>query len=73
MAWVAFGRRDLRDIQEEVWCLLYSDTFNTPVRNRTNGDLGLTSTVPPSSLKMGEADSKDKETECNGQFKQRFV
>lgn len=70
MAWVTFGRKDLRDIQEEVGRLLYSDTFNTAVRNTTDGDSGMTSTVLNSSLKMGEADPK--ETGCNGQLKQRY-
>ncbi|XP_026203861.1 protein phosphatase 1 regulatory subunit 36-like [Anabas testudineus] len=69
VAWVTFGRKDLRDIQEEVWCLLYSDTFNKAARNRTDGVSGMTSTLLNGSLKMGEADSK--QTACNGQFKHR--
>ncbi|KAF3834107.1 hypothetical protein F7725_025311 [Dissostichus mawsoni] len=44
-AWVTFGRKDLRDIQEEVGRLLYSDTFNMAVRNRTDGDSGTTFTA----------------------------
>ncbi|KAM7373429.1 hypothetical protein PAMP_008280 [Pampus punctatissimus] len=57
VAWVTFGRKDLRDIQEEVGRLLYSDTFNTALRNRTDGDF----TADP------------KETGCNSTFKQRYA
>uniref|UniRef100_A0A7N8YLU4 Protein phosphatase 1 regulatory subunit 36 n=1 Tax=Mastacembelus armatus TaxID=205130 RepID=A0A7N8YLU4_9TELE len=71
VAWVTFGRKDLRDIQDEVGRLLYSDTFNTAVGNRTDGDSELTSTVSNGSLKMGDADPK--EIKCSGTFKQRQV
>uniref|UniRef100_A0A7N8WQU4 Protein phosphatase 1 regulatory subunit 36 n=2 Tax=Mastacembelus armatus TaxID=205130 RepID=A0A7N8WQU4_9TELE len=70
VAWVTFGRKDLRDIQDEVGRLLYSDTFNTAVGNRTDGDSELTSTVSNGSLKMGDADPK--EIKCSGTFKQRM-
>ncbi|XP_061884894.1 protein phosphatase 1 regulatory subunit 36 [Entelurus aequoreus] len=35
VAWVAFGRKYMSNIQEEVGRLLYSDAFNTAVRNTT--------------------------------------
>ncbi|XP_054620633.1 protein phosphatase 1 regulatory subunit 36 isoform X2 [Dunckerocampus dactyliophorus] len=35
VAWVAFGRRHMTSIQEEVGRLLYSDTFNMAVRKKT--------------------------------------
>ncbi|GAA6233190.1 protein phosphatase 1 regulatory subunit 36 isoform X1 [Lates japonicus] len=69
VAWVTFGRKGLRDIQEEVGRLLYSDTFNTAVRNRTDGDSGMTSAAHNGSAKTGEADLK--ETGCNSTFKHR--
>ncbi|CAK6965795.1 protein phosphatase 1 regulatory subunit 36 [Scomber scombrus] len=69
VAWVTFGRKDLRDIQEEVGRLLYSDTFNAAVRNRTHRDSGMNSTADNGSVKTGVADPK--ETECNSTFKQR--
>ncbi|XP_063755847.1 protein phosphatase 1 regulatory subunit 36 isoform X2 [Eleginops maclovinus] len=68
-AWVTFGRKDLRDIQEEVGRLLYSDTFNTAVQERTDGDSGTTFTAVNGSVETGEADPK--ETECNSSFKHR--
>lgn len=71
MAWVTFGRKDLRDIQEEVGRLLYSDTFNAAVRNRTDGDSGMTCAAVNGSVKTGEADPK--EAGCNGTFKRRYV
>ncbi|XP_078124029.1 protein phosphatase 1 regulatory subunit 36 [Sander vitreus] len=69
VAWVTFGRKDLRDIQEEVGRLLYSDTFNTAVRNRTDGDSGMIFTTVNGSVKTGEADPKVMG--CNGTFKHR--
>ncbi|XP_044192612.1 protein phosphatase 1 regulatory subunit 36 [Thunnus albacares] len=69
VAWVTFGRKDLRDIQEEVGRLLYSDTFNIAVRNRTDGDSGMTSTADNGSVKTRVVDPK--ETGCNSTFKQR--
>lgn len=69
VAWVTFGRKGLRDMQEEVGRLLYSDTFNTAVRNRTDGDSGMTSAAHNGSAKTGEADLK--ETGCNSTFKHR--
>ena len=71
MAWVTFGRKNLRDIQEEVGRLLYSDTFNTAVRNRAHRDSGMNSTADNGSVKTGVADPK--ETECNSTFKQRYA
>lgn len=71
MAWVTFGRKDLRDIQEEVGRLLYSDTFNTAVKNRTDGDSGLTSAANNGSVKTGVADPKEKG--CNSTFGQRYA
>lgn len=68
---MAFGRKDLRDIQEEVGRLLYSDTFNMAVRNRTDGDSGMTSATVNGSVKTGEADPK--ETECNSTFNRRCI
>ncbi|XP_028256292.1 protein phosphatase 1 regulatory subunit 36 [Parambassis ranga] len=69
VAWVTFGRKDLRDIQEEVGRLLYSDTFNEAVRNRTDGDSRLTPTTINGSEKTGSGDPK--ETRHNGVFTQR--
>ncbi|XP_070840874.1 protein phosphatase 1 regulatory subunit 36 [Chaetodon trifascialis] len=69
VAWVAFERKDLRDIQEEVGHLLYSDTFNTAVRSRTDGDSGMTFATVNGSVTTGEADPK--ETGCNGTFRHR--
>eukprot|EP00064_Thunnus_orientalis_P002056 superscaffoldBa00000143_g2063 len=69
VAWVTFGRKDLRDIQEEVGRLLYTDTFNIAVRNRTDGDSGMTSTADNGSVKTRVVDPK--ETGCNSTFKQR--
>ncbi|XP_039976962.1 protein phosphatase 1 regulatory subunit 36 isoform X2 [Xiphias gladius] len=69
VAWVTFGRKDLRDIQEEVGRLLYSDTFQTAVRSGTDGDSGTTSTTLGSSAKTGEADPRGMG--CNGTFKHR--
>nr|XP_046273276.1 protein phosphatase 1 regulatory subunit 36 [Scatophagus argus] len=60
VAWVTFGRKDLRDIQEEVGRLLYSDTFNTAVRNRTAGDSGMTFANVNGSVKTGKADPKER-------------
>lgn len=65
MAWVTFGRKDLRDIQEEVGRLLYSDTFNTAVRNRTDGDLGMTLATVNGSVKTGEADRKETDVKAH--------
>ena len=64
VAWVTFGRKDLRDIQEEVGRLLYSDTFNTAMKNRADGTVN-------GSAKTGEADLK--ETGCNSTFRHRYV
>ncbi|XP_070703177.1 protein phosphatase 1 regulatory subunit 36 [Pempheris klunzingeri] len=69
VAWVTFGRKDLRDIQEEVGRLLYSDTFNAAVTNRTNGDSGMIFSAVDGSAKMGEADPK--EMGRNSTFKHR--
>ncbi|XP_051246468.1 protein phosphatase 1 regulatory subunit 36 [Dicentrarchus labrax] len=69
VAWVTFGRKDLRDIQEEVGRLFYSDTFTTAVKNRTDGDSGMTFATVNGSVKTGEADPK--ETGCNGPFRHR--
>lgn len=71
MAWVTFGRKDLRDIQEEVGRLLYSDTFNLAVRNSTDGDSGTTFSAVNGSVKTEEADPK--ETGCDGTFRHRYV
>ncbi|XP_049891004.1 protein phosphatase 1 regulatory subunit 36 isoform X2 [Epinephelus moara] len=68
-AWVTFGRKDLRDIQEEVGRLLYSDTFNTAVRKRSDGASGMTFADVNGSMKTGEADPK--ETGSNSTFKHR--
>ncbi|TMS18104.1 Protein phosphatase 1 regulatory subunit 36 [Larimichthys crocea] len=70
VAWVTFGRKDLSDIQEEVGRLLYSDTFNTAVRNRTDVDSGVTFTTINGSVKTREAEPK--ETGCNGTFRHRL-
>ncbi|XP_054461444.1 protein phosphatase 1 regulatory subunit 36 [Anoplopoma fimbria] len=69
VAWVTFGRRDLRDIQEEVGRLLYSDTFNTAVRKRSDGGSGMTFTTINGSVKTGEAEPK--ETGCKNTLKYR--
>ncbi|KAG8005347.1 Protein phosphatase 1 regulatory subunit 36 [Nibea albiflora] len=70
VAWVTFGRKDLRDIQEEVGRLLYSDTFNTAVRNRTDVDSGVTFATVNGSVETGEADPQ--ETGCNSTFRHRL-
>ncbi|KAF3707254.1 Protein phosphatase 1 regulatory subunit 36 [Channa argus] len=67
VAWVTFGRKDLRDIQEEVGHLMYSDTFNMAVTS--DGDSRTTSTAVNSSLKPEEDDPK--ETGYNGKFTHR--
>ncbi|XP_071402002.1 protein phosphatase 1 regulatory subunit 36 [Centroberyx affinis] len=46
VGWVTLGRKDLRGIQEEVGRLLHSDTFNTALRNRTDGHPGETLLAP---------------------------
>ncbi|XP_073340564.1 protein phosphatase 1 regulatory subunit 36 [Pagrus major] len=69
VAWVTFGRKDLRDIQEEVGRLLYSDTFNLALRNSTDGDSGMTFSAVNGSVKTEEADPK--ETGRNGTFRHR--
>ncbi|XP_029298391.1 protein phosphatase 1 regulatory subunit 36 isoform X2 [Cottoperca gobio] len=69
VAWVTFDRKDLRDIQEEVGRLLYSDTFDTAVSKRTDGDSGTTFTTVNASVKTEEDDPE--ETGCNGTFKHR--
>ena len=68
---MTFGRKDLRDIQEEVGRRLYSDTFNTAVRNRTDWDSVMTSTADKGSVKTGVTDPK--ETGCSSTFKQRYA
>lgn len=67
MAWVTFGRRDLKDIQEEVGRLLYSDSFNMAVKNMTDGDSGTTSN---GSVETGAAHSKMRH---NSPLKQRYI
>ncbi|XP_045913715.1 protein phosphatase 1 regulatory subunit 36 isoform X1 [Micropterus dolomieu] len=68
-AWVTFGRKDLRDIQEELGRLFYSDTINTAVRDRTDGHSEMTFATVNGSVKTGEADPK--EMGYNGTFKHR--
>ncbi|XP_029135992.2 protein phosphatase 1 regulatory subunit 36 [Labrus bergylta] len=69
VAWVTFGRKDLKDIQEEVGRLFYSDTLNTSVRNGADGDPEVTSSSVDGSVKTGEADPE--ETGSNRPFKRR--
>ncbi|XP_036949653.1 protein phosphatase 1 regulatory subunit 36 isoform X1 [Acanthopagrus latus] len=69
VAWVTFGRKDLRDIQEEVGRLLYSDTFNSALRNSSDGNSCTTLSAVNGSVKMEEADPKD--TGCDGTFRHR--
>ncbi|KAM6974451.1 protein phosphatase 1 regulatory subunit 36 [Tautogolabrus adspersus] len=69
VAWVTFSRKDLKDIQEEVGRLFYSDTLNTSVRNMADGDPEMTSSFGDGSVKTGEADPK--ETGSNHSFKRR--
>ncbi|XP_030003850.1 protein phosphatase 1 regulatory subunit 36 isoform X2 [Sphaeramia orbicularis] len=69
VAWVTFGRKDLKDIHEEVGRLLYSDIFNTAVRNRNDGYSRRTSNVINGSAKVTGADPK--ETGWNSTLKQR--
>ncbi|KAM8840088.1 LOW QUALITY PROTEIN: uncharacterized protein ppp1r36 [Spinachia spinachia] len=45
VAWVTFGRGDLKDIQEEVGRLLYSDTINTASRTGSDGESRTTFTA----------------------------
>uniref|UniRef100_UPI003AB07B03 protein phosphatase 1 regulatory subunit 36 n=1 Tax=Centroberyx gerrardi TaxID=166262 RepID=UPI003AB07B03 len=56
VGWVTLGRKDLRGIQEEVGRLLHSDTFNTALRNRTDGHPGETLLALDGSVKTGRAD-----------------
>ncbi|XP_060915321.1 uncharacterized protein LOC132990850 [Labrus mixtus] len=71
VAWVTFSRKDLKDIQEEVGRLFYSDTLNTSVRNGAHGDPEVTSSSVDGSVKTGEADPE--ETGSNRPFKRRHV
>ncbi|KAK9526620.1 hypothetical protein VZT92_015306 [Zoarces viviparus] len=64
--WVTLGRKDLKDIQEEVLC---SDTFNTAVRKRSDGDSGMTFAAVNGSVKTGAADPK--EVGCESTLKRR--
>ncbi|XP_034561440.1 protein phosphatase 1 regulatory subunit 36 isoform X2 [Notolabrus celidotus] len=70
VAWVTFGRKDLKDIQEEVGRLFYSDTFNTAVRSRADGDPEITSAVVDGSMKMGEIDPKETGSNCTFRHRQ---
>ncbi|XP_068566733.1 protein phosphatase 1 regulatory subunit 36 [Cebidichthys violaceus] len=69
VAWVTFGRRDLKDIQDEVGRLLYSDTFNTAVRKMSDRDSGMTFAAVNGSVKKGVADPK--EAGCKSTLKRR--
>ncbi|XP_041665939.1 protein phosphatase 1 regulatory subunit 36 isoform X2 [Cheilinus undulatus] len=69
VAWVTFSRKYLKDIQEEVGRLFYSDAFNMAVRNRADGDPEMTSSNVDGSMKTGEADPK--ETGYNQKFRHR--
>ncbi|XP_074542754.1 protein phosphatase 1 regulatory subunit 36 isoform X1 [Halichoeres trimaculatus] len=71
VAWVTFGRKDMKDIQEEVGRLFYSDTFNTAVRSRADGDPETTSAVGDGSVKTGETDPEETGSNCS--FQQRQV
>ncbi|KAM9385677.1 protein phosphatase 1 regulatory subunit 36 [Pholidichthys leucotaenia] len=70
VAWVTFGRKHLKDIQEEVGRLLYSDGFNTAIKNMTDGDLGVTSTSAL-LLKMGKPRTSRKRSALSSTINQR--
>ncbi|KAL6099535.1 ppp1r36 [Pungitius sinensis] len=59
VAWVTFGRRDLKDIQEEVGRLLYSDTINIAARTGSDGDLTTTFTAVDGTETAGVAEPKE--------------
>lgn len=54
VVWMTVGRKDLRDIKEEL-----EHIFNVPLTNRTDGDLEVTSATLNSSATTGEADRKE--------------
>ncbi|CAJ1083211.1 protein phosphatase 1 regulatory subunit 36 isoform X1 [Xyrichtys novacula] len=70
VAWVTFGRKDLKDIQEEVGRLFYSDTFNMAVRRRADGDPEMTPAIISGSVKMGETDPKETGSNCTSKHLQ---
>ena len=67
VAWVTFGRRDLRGIQQEVGRLLRSDTFNParrtrqedPGESRDHDSLSFPNLSGPTA-KEGQAEVKDQ-------------
>ncbi|XP_074542755.1 protein phosphatase 1 regulatory subunit 36 isoform X2 [Halichoeres trimaculatus] len=67
----SYCKKDMKDIQEEVGRLFYSDTFNTAVRSRADGDPETTSAVGDGSVKTGETDPEETGSNCS--FQQRQV
>uniref|UniRef100_A0A8C5EZJ4 Protein phosphatase 1 regulatory subunit 36 n=2 Tax=Gouania willdenowi TaxID=441366 RepID=A0A8C5EZJ4_GOUWI len=59
-AWVTFNSRDLKDIQEEVGRLLYSDAFNEAVKKRARGDMGNIPAAVNGSAKVSKLDGAFK-------------
>ncbi|XP_037329537.2 protein phosphatase 1 regulatory subunit 36 isoform X2 [Pungitius pungitius] len=59
VAWVTFGRRDLKDIQEEVGRLLYSDTINIAARTGSDGDSTTTFAAVDGAVTAGVAEPKE--------------
>nr|XP_040044434.1 protein phosphatase 1 regulatory subunit 36 [Gasterosteus aculeatus aculeatus] len=69
VAWVTFGRRDLKDIQEEVGRLLYSDTINIAARTGSDGESRTTFTAVNGTVTAGVAEPK--EAGCKSTFNHR--
>lgn len=69
VAWVAFGRKYLKDIQDEIGYLLYSDNFNSAVKTKNELHSRTTSTVSNGSGQKTVADPKQMGR--NSTFKRR--
>lgn len=68
---MTFGRRDLKDIQEEVGRLLYSDTINIAARTGSDGESRTTFTAVNGTVTAGVAEPK--EAGCKSTFNHRCV
>ncbi|KAM6958749.1 protein phosphatase 1 regulatory subunit 36 [Aplochiton taeniatus] len=66
VAWVTFGRKDLRLIQKEVGRLLRSDTFNPALRTKTE-EPAESATQDSSAAKEGQAEPR----QCQSLLEQR--
>lgn len=60
----------MKDIQEEVGRLFYSDTFNTAVRNGADGDPETTCAVGDGSVEPGETDPEETGSNCSFRHRQ---